>query len=653
MATAWAAHKCRYFLLGLPLFALAVDHKPLIPLLSNKSLDLVTNPRIMNQRIKLLPYSYRVVHVPGKANVTPDAFSRRSDSPVLPSPITAPIDLASASSNILPEYSTTLGPPSWVSGSVAHLVASILAPPSATDMASLSNTESLVVGQALSSLAALATSAGQAGPRAVTWQRLQQATSSSPVCQSLTSLIRAGLPPGVQDWPKELLPYYPYRTHLLESDGVILCGERPLIPTDLRPEILETLHSGHAGVTTMLERASQALFWPSLKQDLITLRSNCQDCIFMAPSNPAPPPEQPVQPDFPFSHICMDFFQADHSYLAMVDRYSNWLSVFRLAKDDSANIIHVLRQYFARWGVAKEITSDGAPVFTSSAMGDFLNRWGVKHRVSSAYYPRANKRAELAVKSAKRLIRGNLGPRGSLDTDAFARALLEHRNAIDPLTGLSPAMIIFGREMKGFLPSPDKRFQPRQEWRLEADLREQAHAQRHARMEERLTAHARPLPPLQHGDTVAIQDLSDPCKPGKWTKTGTVVETLPYDSYMVRVDGSRRPTQRHRRHLRRLTTYSSLLAKDLPDTPPPPMHSSTEDAAAPKPATSTPATHVQPPPTQPTIPTPTPTVYTPPFLNKSSAATHRHQPIASPGTEILQKLRRMEQQGVHLALSYE
>ena len=214
-------------------------------------------------------------------------------------------------------------------------------------------------------------------------------------------------------------------------------------------------------------------------------------------------------------------------------------------------------------------------------------------------------------------------------------------------------MIIFGREMKGFLPSPDKRFQPRQEWRLEADLREQAHAQRHARMEERLTAHARPLPPLQHGDTVAIQDLSDPCKPGKWTKTGTVVEALPYDSYMIRVDGSRRPTQRHRRHLRKLTTYSSLLAKDLPETPSLPMRSPAEDAAAPKPITSTPATHDQTPPTQPTTSTPTPTVYNPPIITKPSAATHRHQPIASPGTEILHKLRRMEQQGVHLALSYE
>ena len=84
----------------------------------------------------------------------------------------------------------------------------------------------------------------------------------------------------------------------------------------------------------------------------------------------------------------------------MVDRYSNWLSIFRLAKDDSTHVMNVLRKYFARWGIAKNITSDGAPVFTSMTMVDFFSKWGVKHRISSAYYLRVNKRAEVAVKSA-------------------------------------------------------------------------------------------------------------------------------------------------------------------------------------------------------------------------------------------------------------
>ena len=47
--------------------------------------------------------------------------------------------------------------------------------------------------------------------------------------------------------------------------------------------------------------------------------------------------------------------------------------------------------------------------------------------------------------------------------------MLEHCNTVDPLTQLSPAMIIFGRELKGFLPAVMTKYQPKKEWRLEAD----------------------------------------------------------------------------------------------------------------------------------------------------------------------------------------
>ena len=79
-----------------------------------------------------------------------------------------------------------------------------------------------------------------------------------------------------------------------------------IILTNLGPETMEALHASHSGVTTLLGRESLALLWPPHKQDLITLHSTCQDCIFLAPSNLAPAPEQPVQPDFPFFTDCMD-----------------------------------------------------------------------------------------------------------------------------------------------------------------------------------------------------------------------------------------------------------------------------------------------------------------------------------------------------------
>ena len=133
-----------------------------------------------------------------------------------------------------------------------------------------------------------------------------------------------------------------------------------------------------------------------------------------------------------------------HNYVALVDRYSNWLSIFQLAKDDSAELIKVLRGYLSIFGIPVTITTDGASVFTSKLMEDFCNRWGIIHRVATAYHPRANKRAEVGVKSAKRLIRGNLTQTGSLDTDKLARALLARRNTPCPITGLSPAQIVYG-----------------------------------------------------------------------------------------------------------------------------------------------------------------------------------------------------------------
>ena len=65
---------------------------------------------------------------------------------------------------------------------------------------------------------------------------------------------------------------------------------------------------------------------------------------------------------------------------------------------------------------------------------------------------------------------GNIGPRGSLDTDALMQALLEHRNIINQDTNLSPTIVVFEKEIKRSLPTPDRKFQPWQKWRLKVDL---------------------------------------------------------------------------------------------------------------------------------------------------------------------------------------
>ena len=71
--------------------------------------------------------------------------------------------------------------------------------------------------------------------------------------------------------------------------------------------------------------------------------------------------------------------------------------------------------------------------------------------MSSAYFPQSNGRAELGVKTSKRLLRSNTGPTGCLDHDRVGRAMLQLRNTRDPDSSLSPAQIILGRPLRDSL----------------------------------------------------------------------------------------------------------------------------------------------------------------------------------------------------------
>ena len=576
----WAMSKCKFFLLGLPNFTLCLDHKPLIGMLGSQEYLTIPNPRLMNCKLKASLYTYTTAYIPGKLHVAPDCFSRRSDSPNPPPVLTEDHPLMDIS-NVKSEYQNSCAPPSWVSPPIKGTVATIRSPgifaplslpatPEEKD--SVDDIELLLVGIIMAQLAALDIDPNvdpplvapiRQQPTVLSYARLSAAAATCPIYSSLRKLILNGAPEEKASWPQTLLPYYQHRHALLVVGHIVLLHDRPVIPIALRPEVLEHLHGAHSSVTPMYSRAVSSLYWPSMREDILHTRAACSDCNLNAPSNPTPPPHPVQHPEYPFSDICSDFFEySSKSYLVIVDRYSNWLSLFQLPSDNSSQVIKTLRGYFTTWGVARSFSSDGDSVFTSRELRDWLKRWEVDQRLSSSYYPRSNKRAEVAVKSGKRMIMSNIGPGGTLDTDRVARALLQHRNCPDPNTGLSPAQVVFGRVLRDHLSIQPGALQVRQEWRLDAERREQALAQRHLLKHEQLQHGTKQLPPLAIGDHVMIQDQAAPKQPGKWTKTGKVVEDQGFDSYLVKVDGSNKVTKRNRRFLRKVVPF--IHAADNP-----------------------------------------------------------------------------------------
>ncbi len=118
-------------------------------------------------------------------------------------------------------------------------------------------------------------------------------------------------------------------------------------------------------------------------------------------------------PDWPFQQIVLDLFHAGgQTYLACADRLTGWLIIHHLnqGQANASSLISICRDIFQTYGAPEELSSDGGPPFKSSTFTQFLKDWAVKHRLSSAAYSQSNGRAELAVKTAKRIIIGNTGP---------------------------------------------------------------------------------------------------------------------------------------------------------------------------------------------------------------------------------------------------
>ena len=395
--------------------------------------------------------------------------------------------------------------------------------------------------------------------KAITSDRIKEAAQTDPECIELTRLIHDGFPNDQSSMDAKLQPYWKLRHELYNIDGVTIFNGRVVVPASLRKEVLECLHSAHQGVVGMKARALTSVYWPGLSNAIANRRQQCKTCNTIAPSQPREPLTPSPAPAFPFEKTVADYFSLKgRTFLVYADRYTGWVTVAR-CNTNELNADHLkreLRTLFGMFGAPEELATDGGQPFASYCIQQFLDDWGVKWRQSSAYYPQSNGRAELAVKTAKRILYDNTKPNGDLNTDKVARALLQYRNTPIQDLNISPAQLLYGRTLRDHLPSMSEALRIRPEWSRLAEDRERALAKRHIMNMERYDEHTKTLPPLHKGDTVFLQNQSGP-HPKRWDKTGLITEVRDHQQYVIRLHGTGRCTLRNRRFLRRCDPFCS------------------------------------------------------------------------------------------------
>ena len=306
---------------------------------------------------------------------------------------------------------------------------------------------------------------------------------------------------------------------------------------------MDALHDAHQGIERTKRRARQTVWWPGMNSDIVNTVGNCSTCQEHRPSQPQEPVVSDPPPSRIFEDVSSDLFShAGRDFFVYVDRLSGWPVIYQLPRGDtSRQIIKALRDVFVSLGVPVRLRTDGGPQYKSREVASFLKRWGVRHVMSTPYYPQSNGHAEAAVKAMKHLV-FKTTTSGSIDNDNFYRGLLELRNT-PRADGRSPAQVLFGHPMRSCVPVHHSTFAA--EWQKHAEDCDSKTAATFSRAEQHYNASAHPLAPLKIGTHVRLQDPVSK----RWDKLGTIVGVGYHRDYLIKTP-SGRVFWRNRRFLR-------------------------------------------------------------------------------------------------------
>ena len=354
---------------------------------------------------------------------------------------------------------------------------------------------------------------------------LRRATKDDRSMQLLQQAILNGWPNEKIHLDPEIREYYAFKDEMTVQDGLILRGNRVIVPASQRKTLKERLHSSHIGTEGCCRRARECLYWPGMNADIREFVSRCATCRKFEIANPAEPLMPHEIPDRPWAKIGTDIFTWEgRDYLCTVDYMSNFWEVDFLPVKDSQTVVTKLKHHFARYGIPDQVVSDGASQFDCEYFAHFTRKWSFTHTMTSPYNSKGNGKVESAVKMVKNLFR-----KAREDNRDPYLAILDHRNT--PSQGmLSPAQRLMSRRTKTLLPTTADLLRPQPPKELK-----HVTSQRQMAQKQQFNKRVKALKPLEVGDVVRVKPY---VKTSREWKKATVLERLDTRSYNVNLQGA-------------------------------------------------------------------------------------------------------------------
>lgn len=248
-----------------------------------------------------------------------------------------------------------------------------------------------------------------------------------------------------------------YRSFVRVGFGKIL---QMVVPFEMKRSVLQLAHdhltAGHLGQARTLEKIRQSYFWVNYRQDVVDWVRSCVKCQ----RRKGTPQKrraalQTSAVGFPLERVAMDIMgplpvsERGHRYvLVVMDYFTKWAEAFPLPNQEAQTIAEVFVTHFVcRYGMPSQIHTDRGKNFDSRLLQSICKLLDIEKTLTSAYRPQSDGLVERMNRTLEDIV-SKYVQYDQKDWDKYLPfALMAYRASPQETSGLSPNLLMFGREV--------------------------------------------------------------------------------------------------------------------------------------------------------------------------------------------------------------
>ncbi|GJW98399.1 reverse transcriptase domain-containing protein [Tanacetum coccineum] len=269
---------------------------------------------------------------------------------------------------------------------------------------------------------------------------------------------------------KELLAvvyaFEKFRPYLVLSKTIVytdysalkyLLAKQDAKPRLLVIDILTACHNGptggHHGANYTAKKVFDfGFYWPTIYRDAHDLVTRCDACQRQGKiSQKYEMPQNAIQVCEIFNVWGIDFMgpftssRGNKYILVAVDYLSKWVEAKALPTNDARVVVKFLKSLFARFRTPRAIISDRGTHFCNDQFAKVMLKYGVTHRLSTAYHPQTSGQVEVSNRGLKRILERTVGKNRASWFDKLDDALWAFRTAFKTPIGCTPYKLVYGK----------------------------------------------------------------------------------------------------------------------------------------------------------------------------------------------------------------